>query len=197
MATEPQPPSHRREEKEPHVRGETTPEVRNVGAHKIVHQDRESPPCTRRCGALVGEDQVGQRVQRKHDRRSDDAVGKTGEASHHHETADPYEGADQARLRLAHLDPARRLRSQPMPERQKPVQKSLASSRNLGGNRVHVFPLSTHDARQRLPDRAAKHCVCNDVERRGFRVHDHHARPRVLRGGHRPRDRVDLQARAD
>src|SRR5713101_5748995 len=58
--------------------------------------------------------------------RSDDAVGKTAEASHHHETADPYDGADQARLRLTHLDAARRLRAQPMPERQKPIQKSFA-----------------------------------------------------------------------
>src|SRR6267154_1134069 len=143
VTPEAQPPPHRREEKEPYVGGETAPEIRNGGAHEVVPQELETPPCVRRCGTLVSEHQISERVQREHDRRADDAVGETGEASHHQEAAESYDSADHARLRLAQLDAAGRIRAQPVPERQKPVQKSPASSRNFGGSRVHVFPLST------------------------------------------------------
>src|SRR5437879_4608342 len=53
------------------------------------------------------------------------------------------------------------------------------------------------DARQRLPDRAAKHRVGDAVERRGFRVYDDDARACVLRGGQGACNRIDRQARAD
>jgi len=85
VTPEPQPPPHRREEKEPYVGGENRPpKYATVVPTRLSIRSAKTPPCVGRCRALVKRAPDKQNAYRgKHDRRADDAVGKAGEASHH------------------------------------------------------------------------------------------------------------------